>query len=583
MLVAKKDRLNSEYNYMTAANVWGNLATQKQWADGEFAIKENVTINNYKSFASLTINGILIAFVKFTNNTFVFIALRSGLEIIKLHNRHEIHGWTKDQNETFFKKVYNIVFGPAKVNVMDEAERWTTIMGSNSLILPYDNEEYYFNVKIFKLNENVDETMLIPQQLIKLGFEELDITNKINYTGNITEDQKYHKIIEFIKCRFKFNDYYNSKIYENMNHAEQKTLFDETYPIGNRKLHDITMFNYMNEQPLSFLSICTFFEVKETNVINLFYKKYNAKADLLFDEFKNTFKLKDFVPLTAWVQTNLYNATKYLYIDYGRNVGNLDKAFLALLSYMLVCSNTGLFLLLNFIDNYKIRMENEIIIDPIDYNILNYNINRMYNTYYSDPNQLIDYDKDTTRFKCPQLGSKVIQTTSMNQSDVKNNNLINSNIIQQADINSISCHYLKPSKLEEKKFDNKDIIFNKGMHDIYLDKQILEQNVYRNTFTHNQSKKQLNALELTDKQINDMYAEDSNYQLNITKDDLKRIKDKNLGEKEIRDKKMAAIFQNQKQEAQQAQIARLRDEPPIILNNIIEEEEFNPHNPNYVG
>ena len=232
------------------------------------------------------------------------------------------------------------------------------------------------DAKLFTFN-NKDELNYVTN--IPESKENINIRS--NIIGEDTIYNNYTFRIHALHQLFLKTDQINDQIRSLVDFDELKENLNRYLEIiekPNRRIVQIT-FNYILEKPLQLKEICSFFKVKEIDVITMYHDRFNHSGTNVRSEF---FKQWPSDIFSSWVMSNIDNLSKYMYIDYNTEY-HISPTFLALFAHISSASITSLYLILGFIESIKLYMPNQIYIEEGEYNKLNLNRMQLANSYYT--------------------------------------------------------------------------------------------------------------------------------------------------------------------------------------------------------
>jgi len=348
--------------------------------DKKKIIKElKIKDKDISAYGVLYVRQILTGVVRISDNTYIWELPSSFLESHKQLNI--VPGYASGLM-AFFKNAFR-----------GETTLWNDVFTSKACyLIPNDNLGAIQDLRFFywhnierdqKRGVETQYKTLILDQLINYG---LNIPANYNDIGLDSLSKIIERKINFISERFRFNDFVNDQIYNSLDYDGFKKIFDKLvetkYKHRGTREQALRVYNYIIERPLPFDQICKFFGVDQKSVIRMYIDRYNCNGSEVFDDFYENFSSAIF---TAFIHRNIDFVTKYLYLDYNTEVGR-DKVFLALYSYLMCASKTGVYLILSFLNEIKTVQPNDIVFSDVDYYRLNFYRDLTINTFYVNEN-----------------------------------------------------------------------------------------------------------------------------------------------------------------------------------------------------
>lgn len=333
----------------------------------------------------LQLNGCLI----YADDTYIGIVAFDGDEfkIYGIENAIDSILKVKGKFAAFFA-AFNPFAREKKIKYeSDIASNWMLIFGDNfNLIQVNDTISNVYNLRLFEYYTDDKEFTNLPMSLIYQDIRIMPLEN-INEISTDNQQLVDKRILKYVFTRFKLNDALNNYIYSKLNFNSIKNNLDrETKKIKEEKEKKkfIKMYEYIKEPSLPFSSICSYFETTEESVISLYYDVYKLSGDLVKNQFYSYMEI-DASEIGNYIRENLAFSTEFLFMDY-KTTYHLNKNFLALLCALWNINKTGIYLLMNFIDFNKNRMNTDILVDETDYLRANYYRADAFNTFFTESN-----------------------------------------------------------------------------------------------------------------------------------------------------------------------------------------------------
>ena len=272
------------------------------------------------------------------------------------------------------------------------------------VLTPYDSICTLLNIRTFNFDCGEDAiafyTFLPPSHFHTGAFDlELEKGNNMEKL-HIVSTSRYTSFVKYVLRRFEYSDYVNAWLFSKMTFPEIGAMYaNDNFAKA--------LYDYLKYPQLTFSNVCLFFQVKEIDVVRMYIDTYKACATSVMREFEQTLDMP-IGKLSQYLFSNLLYIQKYLDINY-LTAQIFSKTYMALLCYLFGCNKIGIYIILNFLQKVKLNASNEITIDDMSYNRVNYYIDRQFNTFYKEDKTYSIFDN---KKKC-EIETKTVPKTDM--------------------------------------------------------------------------------------------------------------------------------------------------------------------------